>query len=214
MGITKLGKDGGRNASVSAIILAAGSGKRFGEKKQFIKLDGKPLYKHVLDTVSQVVDVDRIVVVGVDIPGGETRSGSVHAGLDGIPEDTDRVVILEAARPLVTIDQVQILALDPYPSTSFVIPLVDTVIGRDGTYYNRKDLYDLLTPQSFDYKLLKEAYDSGDFPDMTDETRVMYEYHGIAPHLIETTNNLMKVTYKTDIPIIMKQAEILRGRND
>lgn len=195
----------------SAIVLAAGKGTRFGGEKQFFELEGKPLFQHVLDAACQVIRRDRIVVVGLDVMGGDTRSNSVRRGLDALPEDTDRVVILEAARPLVTPEQVSILVDDRAPSTSFVTALVDTVVGRDGTYYNRRDLYDLLTPQAFDYGLLKKAYDSGAFDDMTDETRVMYEYHGVSPHLIETVNNLIKVTYKTDIPVITKQAEILRG---
>ena len=37
---------------------------------------------------------------------------------------------------------------------------------------------------------------------MTDETRVMFEYHSIKPTLIETENNLYKVTYPGDLMII------------
>ena len=73
---------------------------------------------------------------------------------------------------------------------------------RDGRYINREELYDLLTPQAFDYKLLLEAYKSGRFSDVTDETRIMFEFHGIKPHLIETSSNLFKVTYPGDLDII------------
>ena len=37
---------------------------------------------------------------------------------------------------------------------------------------------------------------------MTDETRVMYEFHGIRAHFIETETNLYKVTYPGDLDII------------
>jgi len=37
----------------SAIITAAGSGRRFGEAKQFKKLHGKPLYQYSLDIFIQ-----------------------------------------------------------------------------------------------------------------------------------------------------------------
>ena len=63
-------------------------------------------------------------------------------------------------------------------------------------------MYDMLVPQAFDYKLLVEAYESGRFKDMTDETRVMFEYHGIKPTLVETENNLYKVTYPGDLYVI------------
>lgn len=69
-------------------------------------------------------------------------------------------------------------------------------------FLNREELYELLVPQAFDFQLLKTALDSGKFKNMTDETRVMFEYHGIKPHFIETTENLIKVTYQRDLPII------------
>ena len=186
----------------SAILLAAGKGTRYHGTKQDVIFHNKPLWRYAYETAEAVVGKERIVAVGKDIPGGITRTGSVINGLKAIPENTDRVVIVEAARPMVTIDQIRDLLQDSFPSSSFVRPLVNTVIYRDGTYINREALYDLLTPQAFDYKLLIEAYNSGKFTDMTDETRVMFEYHGIRPHFIETGNNLFKVTYPGDLDII------------
>lgn len=185
-----------------AIILAAGKGTRYKETKQDIIFHEKPIWRYAYETALSIVGETYIVAVGKDIPGGETRTGSVLNGLEALPNDTERVVIVEAARPMVTREQVMQLLLDNYPSTSFVRPLVNTIIYRDGKYINREELYDLLTPQAFDYKLLLEAYHSGKFNDMTDETRVMYEFHGIKPHLIETDNNLFKITYPGDLDII------------
>lgn len=186
----------------SAILLAAGSGTRYNGKKQDVIFHGKELWRYSYETALNVVGMDHIVAVGKDILGGKTRSGSVMNGLEALSSYTDRVVILEAARPMVTKEQILELLDDTHPSTSFVRPLVNTVIYRDGKYINRNDLYDLLTPQAFDYNLLIEAYHSGKFIDMTDETRVMFEYHGIKPHFIETGSNLFKVTYQGDLDII------------
>lgn len=185
-----------------AILLAAGKGNRYKEVKQDVIFHGKPLWEYVYETVSQVVEKNNIIAVGKDIPGGKTRTESVHKGLSALPEDTQRVVIVEAARPLVTKKQIQQLLENENPSVSFVRPLVNTVIYRDGRYINREELYDLLTPQAFDYKLLTEAYNSGKFCDVTDETRIMFEFHGIEPYLIETSSNLFKVTYPGDLDII------------
>lgn len=185
-----------------AIVLAAGFSTRYGRvKKQDLEFRGKQLWKYSYDTAKSVVGKN-VVAVGKDIPGGETRTKSVIIGLKALPYDTDRVVILDAARPLVTIKQIKEILEDSYPSCTLVRPLVNTPIFRDGTYVNRSDMYDMLVPQAFDYKLLLEAYDSGKFEDMTDETRVMFEYHGIKPKLIETDNNLYKVTYPGDLMII------------
>lgn len=186
----------------SAILLAAGKGTRYHGTKQDLLFHGRPLWMYAHEAASEVVGTDHIVAVGKDIPGGETRTGSVLNGLRALRYDTDRVVIVEAARPMVTRAQIIELLNDPFPSTSFVRPLVNTVIFRDGTYINRSELFDLLTPQAFDYKMLLEAYESGRFDDMTDETRVMFEFHGVKPHFLETGSNLFKVTYPGDLDII------------
>lgn len=185
-----------------AIVLAAGKGTRYKGTKQDVMFHGKPLWRYSYETALDVVGEERIVAVGKDIEGGATRTGSVLNGLRALPADTERVIIVEAARPMVTKEQMLELLNDPHPSTTFVRPLVNTVIFRNGTYINREELYDILTPQAFDYKMLLEAYNSGRFLDMTDETRAMFEYHGVKPHFIETENNLFKVTYPGDLDII------------
>lgn len=185
-----------------AILLAAGSGTRYHERKQDLLFHGKPIWRYAYETAMSVVGKENIVAVGKDIKGGLTRSESVKNGLKALPNEVDRLIILEAARPMVTKEQILELLNDPYPSSTFVRPLVNTVIYRDGTYVNRDDFYDLLTPQAFDRKMLHEAYMSNRFNDMTDETRVMFEYHGVKPHFIETESNLFKITYPGDLDII------------
>ena len=196
-----------------AILLAAGSGTRYHGKKQDLIFHGKPIWRYAYEAAMSVVGEDNIVAVGKDIKGGNTRTGSVMNGLKALPKGIDRVVLVEAARPMVTKAQIEILLNDPYPSSSFVRPLVNTVIYRDGTYINRGDLYDLLTPQAFDRNMLEEAYQSGRFYDMTDETRVMFEYHGIKPHFIETESNLFKITYPGDLEIIESIYRVQMNKN-
>lgn len=195
-----------------AVVLAAGFSTRYGgAKKQDLEFHGKQIWQYSYETAKSVVGKDYIVVVGKDLPGGETRTQSVIIGLKALPDDTDRVIILDAARPLVTVKQIKDLLDNSNPSCTFVRPLVNTPIFRDGTYVNRSEMYDMLVPQAFDYKLLVEAYSSGQFIDMTDETRVMFEYHGIKPTLIETENNLYKVTYPGDLLIIESIYQQMKG---
>lgn len=193
-----------------AVILAAGKGTRYKETKQDVIFHGKPLWRYSYETTVNVVGSEHTVVVGKDIPGGKTRTESVFNGLKALPAYTERVIIVEAARPMVTQEQINILLCNNHPSVSFVRSLVNTVVYRNGNYINRDELYDLLTPQAFDYKLLLDAYSSGKFTDMTDETRAMYEFHGIKPHFIETGSNLFKVTYPGDLEII---ESIYRAQN-
>ena len=185
-----------------AVLLAAGKGTRYQGTKQDIIFHGKAIWLYPYDLLVSILGKDHVIVVGKDIPGGKTRTESVLNGLQAVPADAERVIIVEAARPMVSKEQILQLLNDPNPSVTFVRPLVNTVVYRDGTYMNREDLYDMLTPQAFDYKLLLEACKSGRFTDMTDETRVMFEYFGIAPHFIETGSNLFKITYPGDLEII------------
>ena len=189
---------------VGILILAAGKGERFHGKKQDLEFHGKPLWKHCYDTANKIVDSSNIIVVGKDVVGGETRSKSVLNGLRRLPKDIKKVLILEAARPLVTEEQLKNLIDEDYPSVSYVMPLVNTVIGRDGTFYNRSSLYE---------KLL-HAYETGKYADMTDETRVMYEEYGIKPLLIETQQNLYKVTYPRDVAVLETIYQLLMEKKD
>lgn len=198
-----------------AVVLAGGKGTRFKKQKQFEKIGQKEMWRYVYEKAAHVVNKDCIVVVGVDIPGGDTRSQSVYAGLQSL-RSCGRVIVLEAARPLVTVGQIEKLLKDAYESSTFVLPLVNTVIGRDGTFYERSNFYDLLTPQAFDYRMLKQAYDTGKYRDTTDETIVMYQEYGIKPHFIVDGENLFKVTYERDMEIIkqlLKQQEEKTGWN-
>ncbi len=199
-----------------AILLAAGSGTRYHGKKQDLIFHGKPIWRYSYETALSVVGEGNIVAVGKDIPGGATRTGSVMNGLKALPKEIDRVILVEAARPMVTKEQVEQILNDPYPSSTFVRPLVNTVVFRDGTYVNRSDMYDMLTPQAFDRNMLEEAYQSGRFNDMTDETRVMFEYHGVKPHFIETESNLFKITYPGDLDIIesIYKSRIAKGEKN
>lgn len=205
-----------KDTRYSAILLAAGRGTRYGETKQDVMFRGKPLWRYAYEVALSVVGAGRIVAVGKDIPGGDTRTASVLCGLEALPADTERVIIVEAARPMVTAAQVRLLLEDGHPSVSFVRPLVNTVVYRNGEYINREELYDLLTPQAFDYRMLLDAYRSGRFENMTDETRVMYEYHGVRAHYIETGSNLFKVTYPGDLEIIesIYRAQVAAGERE
>lgn len=194
----------------AVIILAGGQGTRFGSQKQFIQFRGKELYKHIYDKIAKFVSENDIVVVGVDVEGGVTRSGSVINGLEFLTKKNvsyDRVLILEAARPLVSMDQLKTILNDEHESTTFVLPLVSTIIKKNGDYVNRNDYYKLSTPVVFDYTLFSKAYLSKKYVDYTDDTRVMYEEYGIKPHFLNGAENLLKLTYKSDLIALERLAE-------
>lgn len=192
---------------VYAVILAGGSGTRFGgdTKKQFLVFHGKELWRHIYDTVTSILPRENVVVVGVDIPGGETRSGSVKNGLEWIRKNGGgrRVLCLEAARALVTKEQIKQIADLDSPSCCFVTPVVDTVILTDKTYLTRSECRHLVSPQAFDFEKLYKAYTDCDLSEIrTDETRLMNDVYGLKPDFLEGGENLYKVTYPKDLAVI------------
>ena len=94
-----------------AVIVAAGSGARFGSAKQFALLGGRPVIEWSLEaagrTCAGVVLVVPAEAIGewtaradAVVPGGATRSASVRAGLEAVPGSAQVVAIHVAARPL------------------------------------------------------------------------------------------------------------------
>ena len=111
-----------------AIIVAGGSGKRFGAElpKQFLELNGRPILMHTIDAFGRYGDCSFDVIVtlpadqmdlwrqlcdkfGFDVPhrvvpGGETRWHSVKNALDSILDinDVDIIAVHDGVRPLIT----------------------------------------------------------------------------------------------------------------
>jgi 2-C-methyl-D-erythritol 4-phosphate cytidylyltransferase len=199
--------------SVSAIILAGGKGERFGKEKQFVEFQGMALWRHVYYKCAESKVFERIVVVGVppynryDFPGtifiekgGKTRQDSVFYGLHRIGP-VDRVVILEAARPLVNVDQIKAIANHKGDSVSFVAPAVETVLFR-GEHLDRRECEILQVPQAFNAHMLIEAHMRTCEKDATDDTILMRQQWGIQPDLLPGSRNLYKVTYPHDLKVL------------
>lgn len=125
---------------VAAIVVAGGSGERFGAQggKQLAELQGRPVVAHSVVAVASARSVAEVIVVchpdrveeyrdalsglAVDasldfVAGGDTRQASVAAGLAALPADTAVVAIHDGARPLVphalTERAIEALAQDP-----------------------------------------------------------------------------------------------------
>jgi 2-C-methyl-D-erythritol 4-phosphate cytidylyltransferase len=104
----------------SAIVVAGGSGARFGGAvpKQFLDLDGKSVIRHCIDVLASSQFVDSIIVVlpedvpehiseELDLPtvtsmttGGPTRQDSVSEGAMCLPSSTGSVMVHDGARPV------------------------------------------------------------------------------------------------------------------
>jgi len=140
--------------SVWAVVVAAGTGVRFGTLKQYEHLGGRRVLDWALERTRAVTDGVVLVVPperagesepGVDavVAGSDTRAGSVRAGLAAVPHDAEVVVVHDAARPLASVelfqrvvDRVRAGADGAIPG----VPLADTVkVVDDGTVIETLD---------------------------------------------------------------------------
>lgn len=189
--------------NTQVIILAAGQGSRYGAQKQFTTFKDVPMYEWVYNTALECFDAEDIVVVGVDVEGGDTRRASVYEGLKTITKHN--VIILEAARPLVTAHQIRYICdeVQTSNSVSFYMPCVNTVYFERYKHLDRNECVYLQTPQAFTTEVLLEAHEKvKEFPDATDDTLLVYKQFYEHPTLILGDYNLRKITHPIDIEIL------------
>jgi 2-C-methyl-D-erythritol 4-phosphate cytidylyltransferase / 2-C-methyl-D-erythritol 2,4-cyclodiphosphate synthase len=200
---------------VWTIVVAGGSGARFGGPKQFLDLVGRPVFVHSVDgarsasdavvLVVPVSDVDSLageadVVVG----GGASRAESVACGLAVIPDDVDIICVHDAARPLATGELYRRLIDALVDGVDGVIPgvgVVDTIkqTDREGRVVATPDralLRAVQTPQVFRADTLRLAH--RDAVGGTDDA-VMVEAVGGTVIVIDGEANNRKVTVPEDL---------------
>lgn len=186
-------------ASWGAVIVAAGSGTRFGGEipKQYASLAGRPVLAWSLDCLTKSLGNQGPVVVVVNpdhaglyqpvmaryphvrvVPGGSTRQDSVRAGLEAVVPKPAHVMIHDAARPLVDADAIARLKNEiesGAKSATLAVPIADTLMRGGGDVVDRKDLHAIQTPQAFDYDLLLRAHQKTANAYTDDTTLVMGE---------------------------------------
>ena len=176
-----------QKAKCTAIVLAAGQGKRMGTKvqKQYLEIDGKPVLYYSLKAFEDSNLIDEIIlVVGENqkeycekeivstyeitkvkkiVQGGAERYHSVWNGLQEIEDGY--VLIHDGARPFVNEEMVQRVYDEVllYKACVVGMPVKDTIKIADVEGYvdatpERSLLWQVQTPQVFQTSLIKEAY--------------------------------------------------------
>jgi len=163
---------------VSAIILAAGSGNRFGERKQFAVVRGRRLVDRVVETAASVCnDVVVVLPAGVEwdgvpvaaaVVGGRSRSASVRRALAALPADAGIIVVHDPAHPLVTaalmeavIDAVRHGADAALPAVPLTEPLKQIEGTRVVRTVPRDGVMVVQSPHAFRAEVLRNAHASG-----------------------------------------------------
>lgn len=202
---------------VWSIVVAAGSGRRFGGPKQLVELAGVRVVDRSIAAMARVSAGVALVVAAdhlqelsdtaadVTVTGGATRSDSVRAGLDALPATATHVLVHDAARPLVpdeTSDRVVGALRDGADGVVPVVPVTDSLRTTEGVSVDRAGFVAVQTPQGFRVEALRAAHDGG--ADATDDATLVSQAGGDVRHVDGDPVN-MKITDPADVRI----AEVL-----
>jgi 2-C-methyl-D-erythritol 4-phosphate cytidylyltransferase len=204
----------------SVILLAGGEGSRFGTKKQYILLGGKPLYMHslekVLDLFEEVIlvlpkeDLQKIKVPPKvkKVAGGKERQDSV---LEGILEaEGDIVIVHDCARPFASRELfLKVSELGDFEGKICALPVRDTLKqvseGMVIKTIDRTGLWHSQTPQAFLKKVLLECHFRARSESFfaTDDAMLLERYgYRVGVVMGEPTN--IKITYPEDLALAQK----------
>ena len=210
------------------IIAAAGHGRRFGGKKQFLQLEGRPVYYYSINAFKPYTEEVFLVVPQEDVSsveaygttvvgGGERRYDSIYEAIKVIdrdihPEKDTIVMIHDGARPMIDADTIESVIEDTEENGAAVatIPVTDTIRTLDGELVDRNNLRAMQTPQAFKWGIIKEAYDKfmalskedRDILHITDDVQIVNQMLGIRSKMSEGNPKNIKITTPTDIEIL------------
>ncbi len=200
-----------------SIVVAGGSGRRFGDRKQFSMLGGRPVLEWAVDACRPCSDgVVLVLPAAVDDPdlhgadatvaGGPTRADSVRCGLAAVPDGAEVIVVHDAARPLASpaLFDAVIRAVTGGDADGAVpgVPPSDTIKAVDGAgnvtgTLNRRTLVAVQTPQAFRAGVLRRAHEQAG-PDATDDA-MLVEAVGGRVRVVPGDPRNLKITAPDDL---------------
>lgn len=172
-----------------AVVLAGGIGVRvgLGIPKQLIKIAGKAIVEHTLESLESSDLIDEIIIMmnassihDLDhllehdrfpkltriLPGGETRNDTTQLAIAALEGDDTKVLFHDAVRPFIDERIIRdcVEALDHYDAVDTAIPSADTIVRIDESGHiadipNRSTLRRGQTPQAFRLRTIRRAYE-------------------------------------------------------
>jgi 2-C-methyl-D-erythritol 4-phosphate cytidylyltransferase len=232
--------------TVAVIICAAGDSSRFGgkKKKPFVDVAGRAAFLRSIEFFAERDDVKQVILAispddeelvkvkwganlsfnGVKVcHGGAQRFETVTNALGLVGENIDLVAVHDAVRCCLRdkwVDEV-IGRAGETGAAILACPVVPTVKqvedGKIVETINRSGLYEAQTPQVFDVKLLKRAYEGLEKLDKSgiSDDSVLVEALGQAVSIVETDNSNIKITRRSDVAMaeaIIKSRSKLKAK--
>jgi 2-C-methyl-D-erythritol 4-phosphate cytidylyltransferase len=217
-------------AQVWAVVVAGGSGQRFGQMKQFALLADRPVVEWAVaacrpSSSGVVLVVPRGtscdaegVRYGADliVEGGATRAESVGRGLAAVPAEAEVIVVHDAARPLAadTLFRavIEVVASGGADGAIPGVPVRDTIKVVDGTdtvtaTLDRSVLVAVQTPQAFGADVLRRAHAQADVGAATDDAALV-EALGATVRVVPGDPQNLKITTPADLGLA---EHLLRG---
>lgn len=198
--------------SVWAIVVAGGSGERFGGSKLLMPLGDRRVVDVAIATAVESCDGVVVVVPAeaewdlgavITVTGGATRSASVRCGLAAVPGDATVVVVHDAARPLADRELFGAVIRAVRNGADGAVPalaIADTVKRvRDHVVIEtvpRENLVTVQTPQAFRATALRAAHAAE--PEATDDAGAI-EMAGGAVVIVSGRPENVKITTAQDL---------------
>lgn len=220
----------GDPGSTWALLVAAGSGDRLGadRPKAFVALGDRVLLAESLERLDASPWIDAIVVaaptgwedaaivlaeelvtskVAAVVSGGKSRTASVAAAIDAVPDTALVVLVHDAARPLVddaVIERVLAPLAEGYDGCVPCLPVSDTVkrieAGVIVETLEREQLMVAQTPQAFVAATLRAAY--ADEPAAATDCSSLVERRGGRVRVVAGDPRLLKITTPADLTLV------------
>ena len=210
---------------VSAIIAAAGAGRRLGaaKPKQLLDLGGGSMLHHSLSAFLTHPRVSEVILVKPAGPlalavshladarklravdGGERRQDSVANGFDAVDPKSDVILIHDAARPFVTAELISrtIDAASQHGAAIAALQSRDTVkrveAGVITETIARETIYLAQTPQGFRRDVLARAVALGRAGAEATDEAALAERAGAPVHVVDGDPGNVKITTTEDL---------------
>ncbi len=216
------------NNSISAIVLAGGTGNRFGtsEPKQFLDLNGKPVVAYALELLLSIEEIDEVIVVSPKryrhliehypvrfADPGARRQDSLRSGFLQAHSENEWLLTHDAARPLIRKEAVLALleARKSYQAATLARRVASTIkeAKRDSENFlvnktlDRSLLWEIETPQLLHRSVLEKGFALAEREglELTDDV-ALAELVGADVALIPSSCTNIKLTLKDDLKLI------------